>query len=249
MYIHLYGYKINQFCNCMYIHTFVLSKEKMKNTNQKTQTKKHKKMKNTILILALTMLQLNAGAKEDKVTKAMPVPTNWTVDASHSNVKFSVTHLVVSTVDGNFKTFSGNVIATNPDFTNANVSFKIDVNTVNTDNEARDKHLKSDDFFNAEKYQNMSFTSTSFKKVKGNYYVLEGNLTIRDITKKVKFAVIYGGTAKDPWGGTRAGFRASTNISRKEFGLKWNKTTEAGGAVLGDDVTVNLNVELMQQKA
>lgn len=204
-------------------------------------------MKNTILILSLALLQTGAIAKETKNTTSTNTPTNWTVDASHSNVKFSVSHLVVSTVEGYFKTFNGTAVSKTPDFTNANIAFSVDVSSVNTDNETRDKHLKSDDFFNAEQYPNMTFSSTSFKKVKGNYYVLEGNLTIRDITKKVKFAVIYGGSTKDPWGGTRAGFKASTNISRKEFGLKWNKATEAGGAVVGDDVTINLNVELIQK--
>jgi len=203
-------------------------------------------MKNTIITLALALTQLAAIAKDNKPeTPAI----NWAVDATHSNVKFSVSHLVVSTVDGYFKTFNGAVKTTNPDFTNAAISFTVDVSTVNTDNDMRDKHLKSDDFFNAEKYPNMTFTSTSLKKVKGNNYVLEGNLTIRNVTKKVKFAVVYGGTIKDPWGGTRAGFKASTAISRKEFGLLWNKVTEAGGAVVGDEVTINLNVELTQQKA
>lgn len=244
MYIHLYRYKGNQSYNCMYVHTFVLSKGKTKNTNHKNTNK----MKNTILILSLALLQTGAIAKETKNTASNNAPaTNWTVDASHSNVKFSVSHLVVSTVEGYFKTFNGTAVSKTPDFTNANIAFSVDVSSVNTDNETRDKHLKSDDFFNAEQYPNMTFSSTSFKKVKGNYYVLEGNLTIRDITKKVKFAVIYGGSTKDPWGGTRAGFKASTNISRKEFGLKWNKATEAGGAVVGDDVTINLNVELIQK--
>ena len=95
----------------------------------------------------------------------------------------------------------------------------------------------------------MTFTSTSFKKVKGNIYSLEGNLTIRDVTKKVRFAVVYGGTVTDPWGNTKAGFQASSKVSRKEYGLKWNTLTEAGGAVVGDQVNIILHMEFGKQKA
>ncbi len=107
----------------------------------------------------------------------------------------------------------------------------------------RDKHLKSDDFFNAEKYPKMSFTGISLQKSTGGNYVLEGNLAIRDVTKKMKFAVTYGGTMVDPYGNTKAGFKAIGHISRKAYNLKWNALTEAGGAVVGDEVTILLNLE------
>ncbi len=174
--------------------------------------------------------------------------TNWSLDKSHSSVKFTVQHLVISEVEGNFKMFDGSVSAPTADFNNAKINFTVDVASINTDDEKRDGHLKSDDFFNAEKYPKMTFTSTSFKKVKGNVYALEGNLTIRDVTKKVKFAVIYGGTVKDPWGNTKAGFKASGKINRKDYGLKWSAMTEAGGAVVGDDVNMIVNVEFAQNK-
>jgi len=132
-----------------------------------------------------------------------------------------------------------------PDFTDAKIGFTVDVNSINTDNEMRDKHLQGDDFFNAEKYPQMSFTSTSFKKIKGNQYSLEGNLTIRDVTKKVKFAVTYNGSLKTSKGSV-AGFKASTTIDRTAFNLKWNKLTEAGGAMVGKDVTINLKLEFHQ---
>ncbi len=172
----------------------------------------------------------------------------WNVDASHSNVKFSVEHLMVSEVEGHFGKFNGMIDAPSADFNNAKVEFTVDVSTINTDNEMRDKHLKSDDFFNAEKYPQMIFKSTSFKKGKGNNYTLEGDLTIRDVTKKVKFDVVYGGTVKDPWGNTKAGFKTSTKISRKAYGLKWNTLTEAGGAVVGDEVTIILKLEFGKAK-
>ena len=108
--------------------------------------------------------------------------SKWNVDASHSNVKFSVSHLVVSEVEGSFRVFDGTIDAPSDDFNNATINFTVDVASINTDNEKRDEHLKSDDFFNAAKYPKMTFKSTSFKKGKGNNYVLEGNLTIRDVT-------------------------------------------------------------------
>lgn len=209
-------------------------------------------MKKVIFFLAVAALPFAVIAQK---TTNKPIAANlatagkWALDKSHSSVKFTVQHLVVSEVEGNFKMFSGSVDAPAPDFNNAKINFTVDVNSINTDDEKRDAHLKSDDFFNAEKYPNMTFTSTSFKKIKGNMYALEGNLTIRDVTKKVKFAVLYGGTIKDPWGNIKAGFKASGKISRKEFGLKWNTLTETGGAVVGDDVNMIINTEFAQQKS
>ena len=173
----------------------------------------------------------------------------WKTDNTHSNVKFTATHLVVSEVEGYFKVFDGTVKTTRADFGDATIQFSADVNSINTDNEMRDKHLKSDDFFNAEKYPQMTFTSTSFKKTGANKYVLTGNLTIRDVTKKVTFDVTYGGTIKDPWGNTKAGFRAKGKINRFDYNLKWNTLTETGGAVVGKEVEVTVNLELGLQKA
>jgi polyisoprenoid-binding protein YceI len=173
----------------------------------------------------------------------------WNLDKSHSSVKFTVEHLVISEVEGSFKMFDGTLESTAAnDFTNAKVNFTVDVNSINTDDEKRDGHLKSDDFFNAEKFPKMTFVATSIKKVKGNMYTMEGNLTIRDVTKKVKFSVINGGTVKDPWGNIKTGFKASGKINRKEFGLKWGAVTEAGGAVVGDEVNMIINVEFAQAK-
>ncbi len=206
-------------------------------------------------LLILSVMLIGLGLSVDaqtakKATNAMVLtPGKWSVDPMHSGVKFSVSHMTVSEVDGNFKVFNGTVVSPTADFNNATINFTVDVNSVNTDNDMRDKHLKSDDFFNAEKYPSMTFASTSFRKMKGNIYSLEGNLTIRDVTKKVKFAVIYGGAAKDPYGNTKAGFKANGKISRAAYGLKWNKLTEAGGAMVGDEVSITLNLEFAQQKA
>lgn len=172
----------------------------------------------------------------------------WKTDNSHSNVKFSVSHLVVSDVEGYFKSYSGTMVSSKPDFTDAVINFSVDINSINTDNENRDKHLKSDDFFNAEKYPQMTFKSTSIKKVADKKYVLEGDLTIRDITRKIKFDATYGGTVKDPWGNTKAGFKAKGVLNRFDYNLKWNTLTEAGGAVVGKEVDIMLNLEFGLQK-
>ncbi|MDQ6812540.1 MAG: YceI family protein [Bacteroidota bacterium] len=195
-------------------------------------------MKKVFLLVAIAFIQTAVFAQ-----------TKWTVDNAHSSVKFSVSHLVISEVEGAFKKFSGSVSSATPDFTDAAVDFDIDVNSINTDNDMRDKHLKSDDFFNAAQYPNMTFKSTSFKKVSGNKYALTGNLTIRNVTKPVKFDVVYGGTAKDGYGNTKAGFKATTVINRFDYNLKWNNLTEAGGATVGKDVTLDLKMELAQAKA
>jgi polyisoprenoid-binding protein YceI len=200
-------------------------------------------MKKTLIVAALALTAFATNAQETKKNA-----TNWQLDRSHSGVKFTVDHLVISEVEGNFKIFNGTLTSPSPDFTNSKVDFTVDVNSINTDDEKRDAHLKSDDFFNAEKFPTMKFTSTSFKKIKGNAYVLEGNLTIRDVTKKVQFAVVYGGTIKDPWGNIKAGFKASTKINRKDFGLKWGALTETGSAVVGDEVKMLVNVEFAQAK-
>ncbi|MBS1771646.1 MAG: YceI family protein [Bacteroidetes bacterium] len=209
-------------------------------------------MKKILILSAIALAPFAAMAQKTTgkvIASATTVPTKWGLDKSHSSVKFTVQHLVISEVEGTFKVFDGDVVAPTADFNNAAIKFNVDVNSINTDEPKRDAHLKSDDFFNAEKYPAMKFTSTSFKKVSGNKYALEGNLTIRDVTKKVKFAVTYGGTVKDPWGNTKAGFKATGKINRKDYGLKWGALTEAGGAVVGDDVNMVINVEFAQQKS
>lgn len=170
-------------------------------------------------------------------------PAKWTLDKAHSNVKFTVTHLVVSDVDGSFKIFDGSMEHTKADYSDAKINFSVDVNSVNTDNDMRDKHLKGDDFFNAEKFPEMKFESTSFKPVGGNKYKLAGNLTIRDVTKPVVFETTYGGTV-NAMGKTKAGFKAKTTINRFDYNLKWDKATEAGGLVVGKEVELVVNVEL-----
>lgn len=172
----------------------------------------------------------------------------WTIDNAHSQVMFTVSHLVIAEVTGSFKAFSGNITAAKPDFSDAAIEFNIDVNTINTDNEMRDNHLKSDDFFNVAKYPKMTFKGKGMKKISGNKYQLTGDMTIRDVTKPVTLDVTYAGTVKDPYGNTKAGFKIKGTINRLDYNLKWNTMTEAGGAVVGSDVDFTCNLELAQGK-
>lgn len=174
--------------------------------------------------------------------------TKWTVDKAHSKVQFTVTHLIISEVTGEFKSFDATVESSKDDFTDAKIDFSADVNSINTDNEARDKHLKSDDFFNAEKFPKLTFKGKSFKKVGEKNYKLVGDLTIRDVTKEVSLDVIYNGSVKDPWGNIKAGFKIKGEINRFDYNLKWNALIEAGGAVVGKTVQMIVDLELQKSK-
>jgi polyisoprenoid-binding protein YceI len=178
--------------------------------------------------------------------------TTWKVDKGHSNVKFAVTHMVVSEVEGSFKLFEGSLVASKADLSDAVINFTVDVNSVNTDNEGRDGHLKRDDFFNAEKFPQMKFVSKSMKPLGGNKYALTGDLTIRDVTKSVTFDVTYGGQipTKNREGqvSAKAGFKAKATIDRLAFGLKWANALESGSLVVGKDVDVTILVEMDKVK-
>ena len=172
--------------------------------------------------------------------------TNWAIDASHSEMQFKVKHLVITTVTGNFKEFSGTVVAGDT-FENAKINFEANVDSINTNSEQRDGHLKSGDFFETEKYPKLTFSSTGFTKKSDEAYELHGDLTIKDETRPVTLAVEYNGIAKDPWGNVKAGFEVNGKINRKDFGLNWNALTEAGGALVSEEVKLHANIQLVQQ--
>ena len=172
----------------------------------------------------------------------------WKIDQSHSNVMFTVSHLVVSDVTGYFKEFEGKLTTTKDDFSDAMVDVSIKIASINTDIEKRDNHLKSDDFFNAEKFPMMTFTSRKFEKTGNNTFKITGDLTIRDVTKEVVLDAKYKGQVVDPWGNTKAGWVATTIINRFDYNLKWNAAMEAGGLVVGENVDIRLNMELGLQK-
>jgi polyisoprenoid-binding protein YceI len=178
------------------------------------------------------------------MTTAVATETKWGIDVTHSEVQFKVKHLVISTVTGSFKKFSGEVTSEGEDFNNAAVNFTIDVNSIDTNQPDRDAHLKSEDFFAAAQYPSITFSKGFLKKVSGESYKLIGNLTLRDVTKAVELDVEFGGIVKDPWGNIKAGFELNGKINRKDFGLSWSALTEAGGMVVGEDVKLHLNIEL-----
>ena len=173
----------------------------------------------------------------------------YKIDAAHSEVTFKVKHLMITNVTGNFTKFDGTLESDAPDFTDAKVSFEADINSISTNNEQRDAHLKADDFFAADKFPKLTFVSTGIEKKDDEDYILTGNLTIRDITKPVSLKVNYGGTATDPWGQVKAGFEIEGKINRKEFGLTFHAVTETGGIMLSDNVKLNLQIQLIKQAA
>lgn len=171
---------------------------------------------------------------------------NWKVDASHSKVSFSVLHAMVTETEGKFKVYDGNVSSkSETDFTNATISFTVDAKSINTDDEKRDGHLKSADFFDVEKYPTITFKSSSMKSTGKNTYDLEGDLTMHGVTKRVKLkATGAPKTVKDPWGNIKYGFNVSGSLNRKDYGLMWNAVLEAGGVMVSEEVTLKINIEL-----
>lgn len=166
----------------------------------------------------------------------------WVIDPIHSNVEFSVRHMMVSKVRGRFNDFSGEV-EVDEDITKSKVNATINVASIDTRDENRDGHLKSADFFDVENYPTITFTSTEIVP-DGSDYIIKGDLTIKGTTKGVELKAEFNGAGPDAYGGVRSGMSATTKISRKEFGLTWNAMLETGGAVVGDEVTIHLEVEL-----
>ncbi|MDX2051788.1 MAG: YceI family protein [Polyangiaceae bacterium] len=190
-------------------------------------------MRNLMLSTALTLVS----------SLAIAAPSSWAIDASHSRVSFSVPHMVVSEVEGNFREFKGKVELDEADPTKSSVDFSIPVSSINTDNADRDKHLKSADFFDAEKFPNIDFKSSKISKA-GSGYKIAGNLTIRGITKPVTLAASLSNSLQNPWGKSVRSVKVSGKIKRQDFGLTWNKTLDKGGVLVGDMVTIDVKLEL-----
>jgi len=173
--------------------------------------------------------------------------STWNIDPAHSMAEFKVKHMMISNVKGSFPKVSGVLTLDETDLTKSHVEATIDVSSVQTRDEQRDGHLKSADFFDVEKYPTMTFKSTSVKLTGADSGVVEGDLTIKGVTRKVAFDV-EGPTApaKDPWGNTRVAVSATTKISRKDYGLTWNAALETGGVLVGDEVTITLDVQFVK---
>lgn len=170
----------------------------------------------------------------------------WTIDPAHTEIGFSVRHLMVSKVKGTFKTFEGTIVVPE-DVSTASVEVSVDMTSVHTGEDNRDAHLRSGDFFSTEEFPHMTFTSTSFKKA-GRDYKVEGNLSVHGVTKPVTLDVEFNGVGPDPWGGVRAGFSAVTEISRKQFGIDIDMPLDGGGVVVGDKISIVLEVEAIRQQ-
>lgn len=171
----------------------------------------------------------------------------YKIDAAHSEITFKVKHLMITNVSGNFSKFDATMESNTEDFSDAKILFEADVNSITTNNEQRDTHLKSADFFHAEQFPKITFQSTSLEKKQDNEYIMKGDLTIFGITKPVNLKVEHGGNVIDPYGQNKEGFEIEGKIKRSEFGLKWNALTEAGGTVVSDEVRLFLNVQMVKQ--
>ena len=180
-------------------------------------------------------------------TAAAPSVTTWKIDPVHSGAEFKVKHMMISNVKGQFTGVSGTLSLDEADITRSKIEATIDVASIDTREAQRDAHLKSADFFDVEKFPTLSFKSTNIARRGEGELDVEGDLTIHGVTRKVKFAV-EGPTApgKDPWGNTRIGISATTKINRKDYGLTWNSTLETGGILVGEDITITLDVQFIK---
>ena len=176
-------------------------------------------------------------------------PTTWKIDPAHSSVTFAIDYMVLTEVTGNFKEFSATMTSEGGEAGKSNaVQVSIKTAGITTGNEKRDTHLRSADFFDAEKYPEITFVSRSFEKGEGDSYKITGDLTMRGVTKPVAIDARYIGEAKDPWGNQRRGFKGTTTISRNDFGVKYNSALETGGLLIGTDVTVSINAQFINQQ-
>lgn len=171
--------------------------------------------------------------------------TAWTLDPTHSELIFKVKHLMITNVKGEFRSFDASIQG--EDFRTAPVQVTIQADSIFTNNDDRDKHLRSGDFFDVEQFPELRFESVSFKHKEDDEYVLTGNLTIKDVTKEVKLEVEFGGTNKDPWGNEKAGFSIKGKINRKDWGLNWNAALETGGVLVSEEVKIEGEVQFVKK--
>jgi len=173
--------------------------------------------------------------------------TNWSIDASHSEIQFKVKHMMISTVTGSFTNFNGTISSNEDDFSATEFQFSAEISSISTNNEQRDGHLKSADFFDAEQFPQLTFSGKGLTKISEDEFTATGNLTMKGVTKEVSLKVEFGGIIQDPWGATRVGFTLDGKINRKDFGLSWSAVTETGGIVVSDEVRLHINAEFVKQ--
>jgi polyisoprenoid-binding protein YceI len=179
-------------------------------------------------------------------TITAPARTTWKIDPVHSHVEFGIRHMMITTVKGRFAGVEGTVVMDSDDPSHAEVNVRIDVASIDTREPQRDAHLRSADFFDVDKFPHITFKATRIVERRGSEFKLAGDLTIHGVTRSVTLDVVEEGRGKDPWGGERAGFTAATKINRKDFGLQWNQTLETGGLLVGEDVKITLELQLVK---
>jgi polyisoprenoid-binding protein YceI len=178
----------------------------------------------------------------------MSTQVKWTIDPAHSEISFKVKHLMITNVKGVFAEFDASIYTTDDDFLSAEIDFWLNPASINSGDANRDQHLKGPDFFDVENHKQITFTGNTLEEVdKDGSYELYGDLTIKGITKQVKLDVEFGGIMTDPWGNTKAGLTINGKIDRKEWGLVWNTTLEAGGVLVSDEVRISCDVQLAKQ--
>lgn len=173
--------------------------------------------------------------------------TKWTLDPAHSDLGFKIKHLMIANISGSFKTFQAVAKTEDEDFSTAEINVTVDMSSISTNNDQRDLHLRASDFFDVEKHPELKFRSTKMEKVAGDDFVLYGELTLKGVTKPVKFDVEYSGVTKDPWGGQRAGFTLTGKIKRSDWGVNFNSVLETGGLALGEEVKINAEIQMVKQ--
>ena len=186
------------------------------------------------------------------MTTSTLTSTKWGFDQAHSEIRFKAKHMMISTITGEFKNYDVTIETDGDkedDFTTAKITYTADVSSIETGNEQRDGHLRTNDFFAPEQFPKIKFVSTSMTKRDDGKYVLFGDLTIRDVTKQISLDVDYEGKGVDPWGNTKYGFTVNGKINRKDFGLNWNVITEAGGILVGEEIKLHASVQIAKVKA
>jgi polyisoprenoid-binding protein YceI len=172
--------------------------------------------------------------------------TTWNIDGAHSDIHFSIRHMLVSKVRGRFGSYSGTLVLDDGDLAGSTLDVTIDASSIDTGTQQRDDHLRSADFFDVAKFPSLRYRSRRIERLDEEHYRVIGDLTIRDVTREVALDVESGGRAKDPWGNERAGFSGKATIDRKEFGLRWNQALETGGFLVGDKVEIGLEIEAVK---
>ena len=173
--------------------------------------------------------------------------STWAIDPTHSEISFKVKHMMFTNVSGKFNQFESEIVNEGDAFETSKINFSAEVNSIDSGNNDRDNHLRSADFFNVENFAKLTFKSTSIKKVSEGEYQINGDLTIKDVTKNIILETEYSGLMKDPWGNTKIGLSLNGKINRKDFGLTWNAALETGGVLVGEDIKLTAEVQFVKQ--